>query len=1781
MARLPGLSRWKARHIRGLPLLGLALLTGFVLSGCTGRTTGATSITATSATLNASVTWKDTDYGEYWIQYSSNGGASWASGTHQVFGSSNASCTSSGAPERGPITPSFNVAGLSPSTHYIYRLAGTYCGSNPNNPFWYDSQGSANGTNYSAFNTLALPTAPTLTGTSPQSPANNNNPKIIGTAPAGSTVNLYTGGNCSGTPDLTGTAADFASPGLTYSVPDDVRITFRVSATTSAGTSACSSGSVTYVEESTAPTTTIVQQVGLAGTHDDDQISTSVDAHGPSASGVKRLELDLPGGQQLSYETQCSPICPASVSRTFTYRTGSMPDGGGTALARAKSPSGLASINRSFHIDIHHVPPQITGLTHTGLAGWHNNDQLSTTVQAQNAGLGVKRLELDLPSGQQLSYQDPCSPSCPTTLSHTFTYSTDTLPEGVGTASVRAKSPTDGVSPDSNFQIQVDRSPPAITNVSHVGLPGWHDEGQISTTVDAQDPDSGIQRLDLDLPGGQQLSYEDPCSPNCPTTLSHTFTYSTGNLPEGSGTASVRAKSPSGSNSPASSFQIKADHSGPTIEPSGGLGSPGALGTVLTINATDGDPSDPATARSGVSSVELLVDDERASYAEQPCAGDLGSCPLNPSLDYHVNPGVLPRGQHNFKVIAKDQLRHERVETWRAGTKGRSPAAAYSFEGGSARDSLGDQDLDGTIHGAAFTPDGKSGDALDFDGQNDYVSVPGISDALDLTGKFTVEAWVKPDQLPGPMTVLGMEYAGPNPYSYLLDASSSSGTPIASIQPEDGSLKTASAPGPLPLQTWSHLAVTYDGSQMSLLINGTVVDTTSSAPPRSSDGDLQIGGSTLWGDYFDGKIDEVRVYQGVLDPGELGDDIQAPVDPPPTPDPVAAYSFQDTTRFEGFGADGSIQGATLTPDGKYGNALDFDGEDDYVSIWITEALDRSDRFTIEAWVNPDQLQGATSVLGKAHTGSDPPYAYVLRASSPSGSPQASIQHSDESQASASALDPLPLHTWSHLALTYDGQQMSLLINGSVVDTTSSVPPLASAGNLRIGGSELWGEYFSGKIDEVRAYDEALGTEEVRDDMNSAVHTPASNQTLAGLGFDQRQGSTAYSFTSNHDGSIDGAQWTEGKHGAALAFDGVDDRVTVADADDLDLPHGFTLAAWVRPVAAGGVRPIISKQSATGAGYQLDLGGDGGAPRISVGDGQTVHAASAPQGLPTGKWSHLAATQDGTHLLLYVNGKPVKTAPSAPPMANNRDLLVGSDGNGGNFKGDIDEVNVDDSAIPSEAVAAIQRQAVAGGLTLNYFQSWTGQDMQSYPVGSSGAVVHAEWGANIKPGYGGLYTLKVVAEGPGSVSCSQGVYTWDPWHTSCAGGAEVPWSMVNDPPTLTYHAEVVDRNDPSKVYASSAPLTVDFYVPDYQVQLIGYNGGPGEAQLWATAGIRDDGEAVVPKLVIRDSDGEAVPLCEDNAANGNITACHLGAGRYRATVEGFDRVFGYSEWLTVHPEGWSESSMKDGVDLYSLAGMFSGATSICNAFLHWGTHLQGSSTSDQFNDCEAAQLAGASTTDILKAVAGAAAGSGALAYLWWYAHTYGNPGTGVVDGTEDTSVPGATPAPATTYPATMGGDIQVFRQRSSTEVGAARAESIFRACLVLATRNQCLKRPIFVSGSSPQVEPATAHARSALFAGKPVLLHYLAASDRPGRWYVGDPRCTPLQPLHDCDEYPPKSTTEGGPGASLRQVPSSANRSQGASLKAFYSRCKMGPGTGKSFLFIPMPEGTGMPSTGIC
>ena len=241
----------------------------------------------------------------------------------------------------------------------------------------------------------------------------------------------------------------------------------------------------------------------------------------------------------------------------------------------------------------------------------------------------------------------------------------------------------------------------------------------------------------------------------------------------------------------------------------------------------------------------------------------------------------------------------------------------------------------------------------------------------------------------------------------------------------------------------------------------------------------------------------VRAYNGVGD-SAYSNTVSATTQTAVTPTGlVAAYSFDEGTGTSvsdasGKGHTGAISGATWVTTGKFGNALNFNGSSNLVTVADANDLDLTTTMTLEAWVNPNVLSNWRTVILKERPSG---LSYALYAHD-TARPSAYI-NTGGSDVSADGSASLPVNTWSHVAATYDGVILRLYVNGSQVGSRSVTGTMvASTSPLRFGGNTVWGEYFSGLIDEVRIYNRALSADEIQADSNTPVGSPPPTDTTS-------------------------------------------------------------------------------------------------------------------------------------------------------------------------------------------------------------------------------------------------------------------------------------------------------------------------------------------------------------------------------------------------------------------------------------------------------------------------------------------------------------------------------------------------------------------------------------------------------------------------------------------------------------------------------------------------------------
>ena len=348
-----------------------------------------------------------------------------------------------------------------------------------------------------------------------------------------------------------------------------------------------------------------------------------------------------------------------------------------------------------------------------------------------------------------------------------------------------------------------------------------------------------------------------------------------------------------------------------------------------------------------------------------------------------------------------------------------------------------------------WAANGKEGGALEFDGVNDVVLIA-HTDSLNFVRGIIVEAWILQRTRTAYARVLDR---GPCFDVYIHE----NGTP--SFRFHGAEAHGVRGKQPIPLNEWVHLKASYDGTRMTLFVNGKEVARRAYGEPiPNRTNDLRIGGAQN-GRPFHGLIDGVRIVNmGYEHPVVTAYDADA--------ETVGLWHFDTAERAKDAGPNqlhGVIHGAEFVP-GKLGMALKFDG-DDYVRIPHHPALDLAEELTIDCWVKQIEPRRWARVVDKSGG------VYALWIDGNGGRADFFYRPFPDGYSHTVSGVAMLLHRWVHLRAEFDGVESVVYFDGKEV-ARRDVPPeeekiAISTGGLLIGNRAAIDRGFVGLIDELR------------------------------------------------------------------------------------------------------------------------------------------------------------------------------------------------------------------------------------------------------------------------------------------------------------------------------------------------------------------------------------------------------------------------------------------------------------------------------------------------------------------------------------------------------------------------------------------------------------------------------------------------------------------------------------------------------------------------------------------
>ncbi len=182
----------------------------------------------------------------------------------------------------------------------------------------------------------------------------------------------------------------------------------------------------------------------------------------------------------------------------------------------------------------------------------------------------------------------------------------------------------------------------------------------------------------------------------------------------------------------------------------------------------------------------------------------------------------------------------------------------------------------------------------------------------------------------------------------------------------------------------------------------------------------------------------------------------------------------------GNGNDGQINGTVSWVGGVNGSALSFNGGvSDKVVIADANSLDISSAISLAAWIRP-RVQDTQYLIKKANNSTSDGYELSLSSSGVVFARFNQATSGNTYRVNSLSSYPTDGASWMHIAVTYDGADIRLYING-VLESTLSTPGLSIGANnldLLLGMQEDGSGIYNGDLDEVVVMDSALSTAEV-------------------------------------------------------------------------------------------------------------------------------------------------------------------------------------------------------------------------------------------------------------------------------------------------------------------------------------------------------------------------------------------------------------------------------------------------------------------------------------------------------------------------------------------------------------------------------------------------------------------------------------------------------------------------------------------------------------------------------
>ncbi len=406
--------------------------------------------------------------------------------------------------------------------------------------------------------------------------------------------------------------------------------------------------------------------------------------------------------------------------------------------------------------------------------------------------------------------------------------------------------------------------------------------------------------------------------------------------------------------------------------------------------------------------------------------------------------------------------------------------------------------------------------------------------------------------------------------------------------------------------------------------------------------------------WFAGDIDEFRIWDRALVDDEI--DALCPVEP--SDDGLELHwTFEDRTATEvldisGHERHGALRGSPSFVEGPVGDAIAFDGLDDYISFLGPRdpAIYGGDggAFTLSARVRLGDVEKYNTLCFGCG-----PFRSMFVGTAPYGARAMATLFDRQTMGSVWpwSTPSLVADAWTEVTMVVEGgvgtrMYLDCELDSNVVDTDVG---LRDYGYSSVGQGGATGQWFDGELDELRVWSRALSDEEVAAMCPEDPPDPLAQGLELHWSFEDRVGDTVFDLSGHErNGTMVGGGFVPSPNGEAASLDGIDDRIAFVGPRDVELYGGsmgdYTMSAQVRVwdlqrynALCFGCGPV---------GY-LFLGNDGGIYDLGNVAEASLHTGGGGYGtlpetsrvLDEGLWFEVTlVVEGGVGGWIYVNGQ---------------------------------------------------------------------------------------------------------------------------------------------------------------------------------------------------------------------------------------------------------------------------------------------------------------------------------------------------------------------------------------------------------------------------------------------------------------------------------------------------------------------------------------------------------------